>query len=695
MLPSRCITVPQWQVPLPNPPEQLPINTGPRDEAIRVAFAAFDIPVQLPDLPLEALHDYGVQVNAIDDYLKCIFGLPHQTEMIGPRVARYMEGLDREISDTPYALSSSRLIALVAFYIGVCQRRAFNAAHEFDTSGLTGFVAARLAVPKEALKNTLIDSPTGMYVFLGMRCNPEAQKLAIYDSQGHDLVAPRPTLQFDEVANAPNSSGYLRNITISMQTLHAVQLTAIDFSGALIESCAFIGSEFRNANFTDAIFRDTFASQCTFTDTNFTRATFRDGRLSHTHFQKCPMEAVSFHATTLQSLRFNQCDLRNMVLDNDGRCYVSTRLSIEQSDFRACNLTGAVLRHLQYNDGAFNDCLMWDANISHCVFARTVWRHQLATLTKPPLSGATLNEVNFLTCNLTQLNGDDSQWQHCAFENGKLTDASWRRGKLSIIRFSSVEMPRVRFDNAVCQDLRIEAKCNLEGISFANAKLSKLRFDRGRGTTMFRLNGADFSATTLEDAHFVRCQLARAKFVFAQLHEVSFERCNLNHSDFTRSTGAVLIEMLMLNHMKHYRSEGISLADGDIGSLRNPKRRALLLNHFNNRYCLLSNVLSGSGGETMAALVLKIADRVLSEARDPADADAWMVAALSQAHANVPFDADARVRIDRHLIRILQRHLPSLNDLNWRSRPENRWAPDAFDHLRRLLRSQPEQIDTL
>jgi len=122
-------------------------------------------------------------------------------------------------------------------------------------------------------------------------------------------------------------------------------------------------------------------------------------------------------------------------------------------------------------------------------------------------------------------------------------------------------------------------------------------------------------------------------------------------------------------------------------------RRLVLLNHIADRDCLLGNVLTGSSGAVTANLLLDIADKLLNEAQDPVDSDAWMIAALSQANMQIPFDAIARTRIDVHLCRMLQRHLPELNDIAWPNRPENRWGLDAVEHVRRPLHSQRENAE--
>ena len=712
MLPMQRVEVPQWQAP-PVVHHEPPV-TGARDNAIRIAFAVFDMPAHLTGRPPGDPRDEGVSVDAIDDYLKCIFGLPHQPGLIGQHVARHIDGLDAQESSTPHALSAARMTALAAFYIGLCQGGAFNAAGDFDTRGLIDFIAARLALVRETLEQDLIRSPLGAYVFLAMKRHSSAQKLSIYDAHAQALATPSPSLRFADAshvasfgANSGVNSGansaandgmigsrYLRNVAISGQTLHGVDMASVDLSGAYIDNSTFIDMSFSRANLYNVIFSEIFFSQCRFSQTNFSYATFRNGRVSDTEFHTCKMDGIAFHATALHSTRFEQCVLRDMAFDNEGHFDASTAIGMERSEIHACDLSGATVRDVLCNGGGLTDCVLWEATFSNSVFKRANWRHPMILLPKPPFSGAKFIDLQFHDCTLMQLNADESEWTNCSFKKGDLTDASWRYGTLHTMRFLSVDMPRVRFDNAVCQSLRIEAMCDLDEVSFVNANMTKVRFDRGAGTSLFRLNGADFSSATLTDVSFQRCQLISAKFIAAELRGCGFARCNLNDSDFTRSTGADLVDMLKFNHMKHYRTEGMCMKDGDIGSISSAKGRALLLNHFNYKYCFLSNVLAGLRGELTTSLVLRIADSLLLEENDPVDADVWMIAALSQAYANVPFDVSACARIDVHLMRMLERHLPSLNDAEWRTRPENKWAPDAFEHLRRLLRvrAQPPVI---
>lgn len=693
MLPTQRVEGLQW--PMQPAIRQDQAVTGQRDEAVRTAFAAFDMPVHLTGRPPGDVHDEGVNVSAIDDYLKCIFGLPHHAGLIGRHVARYIAGLDTIESSTPHALSASRLTALAAFYISLCQGCAFNASGDFDTTGLVDFVAARIGMPKDALEQDLINSPLGAYVFMGMKLNSGAHKLSIYDAHTQALPAPSPSLRFDDADNGAIENGYLRNVTISEQTLHATNLASVDLSGAYINNCFFIDILFSSTNLYNVIFNEIFFSQCKFVDANLAYATFRNARLSDNEFRQCKMDAIRFHATALNRTRFEECVLRNMTFDNEGHFDASTAIGIEKTMIHACDLSGATLRDVRCNGGGLTDCVLWEATITDSVFTHSTWRHPIMILPKSPFFGAKFDNLQFEDCAMKQLNADESQWANCSFKRGDLTDASWRHGVLRTMRFLSVEMPRVRFDHAVCQGLRIEALCDLDEVSFVNATMTKVRFDRGPGTSLFRLKDANFSAATLFDVSFQRCQLIHAKFISTQLIGVGFSRCNLNYADFTRSAGADLLDMLKFNHMKHYRTEGISTKDGDIGSMGSEKGRALLLNHFNYNYCFLSNILAGSRGELTASLVLRIADNLLHDENDPMDTDAWMISALSEAYANIPFDMDTRMQIDVHLMRMLERNLTSLNDPEWRTRPENKWAPDAFEHLRRLLRNQVQPAVSL
>ena len=256
------------------------------------------------------------------------------------------------------------------------------------------------------------------------------------------------------------------------------------------------------------------------------------------------------------------------------------------------------------------------------------------------------------------------------------------------MRFESVDMQHARFNDALCEGLRIETMCDLDGVSFANATLTKARFDGVYGKTLMRLNAIDFSKAALDDVQFTRCHMTGAKFPFATLRGVIFVRCNLSHANFNSSQGADLLNMLTKNRMKQYTADGTITEGADIGSLSDSISRHNLLNHIDTRESLLGNILSGMSGAMTAELVLHIADRLLADVQDPIDSDAWMIAALSQAYTVIPFDAAARARIDVHLFRMLQRHLPALNDLGLHNCPEHRWGLDAVDHLCRLLHSQ-------
>jgi len=62
--------------------------------------------------------------------------------------------------------------------------------------------------------------------------------------------------------------------------------------------------------------------------------------------------------------------------------------------------------------------------------------------------------------------------------------------------------------------------CDLDGVSFARAKIRDVRFDGVHSRTMLRLNCTDFSATDLEAVHFMRCQTISTKLECAEYRRI-------------------------------------------------------------------------------------------------------------------------------------------------------------------------------
>lgn len=87
----------------------------------------------------------------------------------------------------------------------------------------------------------------------------------------------------------------------------------LDLTGAMMRNTTWIGVEFRNVDFHDAIFVEARMHHCVFIKCRFVCADFEDADLCWTHFYDCLFEDTDMSSADLRDAQFHKCDTDGII----------------------------------------------------------------------------------------------------------------------------------------------------------------------------------------------------------------------------------------------------------------------------------------------------------------------------------------------------------------------------------------------
>ena len=235
------------------------------------------------------------------------------------------------------------------------------------------------------------------------------------------------------------------------------------------------GTNFSNADLTEANFKGATLKNTDFTNATLTQTCFRNMKLlNHSRFGK----------TYLQNNK-----LRNLLIEGSVN---KEDKNFDNQDLQVTNLQNATLTDANFAGADLSGANLTGANLSKATLTD-------ATLKGANLSGATLTDATLKGANLRKAN----------LQNTNLKDANFAGTNLS---------------KATLTDANL-SKATLINVDLADANLS--------GAT---LTDANLSGATLTDANFAGANLRKANLQNANLTDASFASSDLSEADLTNTT---------------------------------------------------------------------------------------------------------------------------------------------------------------
>jgi uncharacterized protein YjbI with pentapeptide repeats len=245
------------------------------------------------------------------------------------------------------------------------------------------------------------------------------------------------------------------------------------------------GTNFSNADLTEANFKGATLKNTDFTNATLTRTCFRNMKLlNHSRFGK----------TYLQNNKLRKLLIEGSVNKEDK--------NFDNQDLQVTNLQNATLTDANFAGANLSGANLTGANLSKATLTD-------ATLKDSNLSGATLTDANFAGANLRKAN----------LQNTNLTDANFAGTNLSKATLTDANLSKVALTDVDLED------ANLSRANLKDANLSRAN-----------LTGANLSGATLTDANFAGANLRKANLQDANLTDASFASSDLSEANLTNTT---------------------------------------------------------------------------------------------------------------------------------------------------------------
>ena len=258
-----------------------------------------------------------------------------------------------------------------------------------------------------------------------------------------------------------------------------LDLRGIDFSNCYLEQCNFHYSNLELANFHKAI-----AVRCDFSHANLTQANLESANIGASNFKQATLMMANSVNCEFAKADFSSANLE--MLDLSGT------INTLEVVFKQANLKGV--------------------NFGNATFLETDFHG--ADFTETQCIEATFNE-----CNLSHIQGKQSQFQGC--------------------NFISCDMSAIHFEKSDFTNARFLEKTNLGGSKFEQCILadSTARKVELNHTKLINctLNNADFSESNLEHSDLNGCTIKEAILISTNLQNAQLKNANFMFSNFMQA----------------------------------------------------------------------------------------------------------------------------------------------------------------
>ncbi len=246
------------------------------------------------------------------------------------------------------------------------------------------------------------------------------------------------------------------------------------------------GTNFSNADLTEANFKGATLKNTDFTNATLTRTCFRNMKLlNHSRFGK----------TYLQNNKLRKLLIEGSVNKEDK--------NFDNQDLQVTNLQNATLTDANFAGADLSGANLTGANLSKATLTD-------ATLKGANLSGATLTDATLKGANLRKAN----------LQNTNLKDANFAGTNLSKATLTDANLSKATLINVDLADANLSG-ATLTGADFAGANLRKANLENAN------LTDASFVSSDLSEANLTNTMLLRAKLVKAIVSAANLTGANL------------------------------------------------------------------------------------------------------------------------------------------------------------------------
>ena len=183
---------------------------------------------------------------------------------------------------------------------------------------------------------------------------------------------------------------------------------------------SFVGKNFVNESFKDAVKNFSFISKCKFKDCDFSFASFKEAKIFETEFENCNFFKTHFDASGFKDVKIINCSL-------DGTFYSST--NFRDVIFSKCLINNVKLRGTSFKDSIIENFSIVNSDLNrsiyeYCTFKDIIFekcKMFMFMCFKTNLSGVHFNNSNltlskFISCDKKNTVFSDNNKMLCMFK---------------------------------------------------------------------------------------------------------------------------------------------------------------------------------------------------------------------------------------------------------------------------------------
>lgn len=300
----------------------------------------------------------------------------------------------------------------------------------------------------------------------GSVLNPTSKTMAY----GNDSGESRSPVVTADALRELASTGVVRNVSLSGGSFKGMDLNGVRFENVDARAADFTDSVLSDSSWAscllqEACFDHADVSGASFTDCDASQSSFAHAYLHSGWWQNCSLDGTNLTQADLGRTTVEQCRLSGVRLPAEFCSVVLSRCDLMglevsnarwfQVQVRDSNLSNACFTNVVFEQTAFNECAMQDADFKGLKGEYVVFHH--CGLTQARFAGAHLPGAMFDLSRLDRADFTHTFLQGARFYRANAADACFAYANLDFADASHVRAPAAQLNGASVHMLNVHA----------------------------------------------------------------------------------------------------------------------------------------------------------------------------------------------------------------------------------------------
>ncbi|KAF0979420.1 hypothetical protein FDP41_001763 [Naegleria fowleri] len=455
--------------------------------------------------------------------------------------------------ETPCTLFTDKV-----FFVD-CDLSVFKEIYSWMTDG-----CVEVCKSNKTLRNQVMKKAKSFHLFNLLR---ELENLEDEDGSSSNTKLKMSQIDFINMVNLSRSQKTTLNLS-------GMDLRSLVMQNMNLSHCEIIRSNFSKMNLKDLKINNSRLNGCNFSGCD----------LTNVDFSNCDLRDSNFCGAKLNSTNFTKANLEGCLFDKNTK-FISTKL--EGVELNNASLKGVKLERYSFSNINFSNCDLSESEFCECTFVYCTFNNSkiLSASLSYDFKTVVIDDktkmvkCQFLNCNLqersdiTRLFIDTTQLINCNVNGCDMSNLDLR---------GSV------FENVTDMNF---SNTNLEGCSFKQIILQKLKFNSKTTLSGCKMEQVDLSGCNLSEYNLSKCSFVGCEFSTTILQNTNFCGSSFNNCSFKQ----VDLRTNILDN--NTRATQCNMQQVDLSGQKDVKNFVMGGNSFTNSnlsHCDLSNtVLKG------------------------------------------------------------------------------------------------------